>query len=153
MPKRYWLLKTEPDCYSIDDLELDALTGWSGVRNYQARNFMRDDMKPGDGILFYHSSAEPPCIAGIATVASDAYPDHTALDPRDDHYDPKQTPDNPIWVMVDVRFVKKLKKPISLTTLKETPGLERMVVTQRGSRLSVQPVTDAEWKIVSKLAK
>lgn len=152
MPRRYWLLKSEPDCYSIDDLERDGTTYWSGVRNYQARNFMRDDMKPGDGVLFYHSGVEPR-IAGIAEIASTGYPDHTALDPADDHFDPKQTPGNPIWVMVDVRFVRKLKKPIALTTLKKTPGLEKMMVTQRGSRLSVQPVTDHEWATLRRLVK
>lgn len=151
MPKRFWLLKSEPDCYSIDDLERDGTTFWSGVRNYQARNFMRDDMKPGDGVLFYHSGSEPPCIAGIAEVASKAYPDHTALDPDDDHFDPKQTPENPIWMMVDVKFVTKLKSPIAISKLRETKGLEKMVLLQRGSRLSVQPVTDQEWKIVSKM--
>lgn len=151
MPKRFWLLKSEPDCYSIDDLERDGTTFWSGVRNYQARNFMRDDMKPGDGVLFYHSGSEPPCIAGIAEVASKAYPDHTALDPDDDHFDPKQTPENPIWMMVDVKFVRKLKSPIAISKLRETKGLEKMVLLQRGSRLSVQPVTDQEWKIVSKM--
>lgn len=153
MSRRYWLLKSEPDCYSIDDLERDGITFWSGVRNYQARNFMRDDMKPGDGVLFYHSGSEPPCIAGIAEVASTGYTDHTALDPDDDHFDPKQTPENPIWMMVDVKFVRKLKNPIALARLKETPGLERMMVTQRGSRLSVQPVTDQEWKIVSRMGR
>lgn len=151
MPKRFWLLKSEPDCYSIDDLERDGTTFWSGVRNYQARNFMRDDMKPGDGVLFYHSGSEPPCIAGIAEVASKAYADHTALDPDDDHFDPKQTPENPIWMMVDVKFVRKLKSPIAISRLRETKGLEKMVLLQRGSRLSVQPVTDQEWKIVSKM--
>lgn len=150
--RRYWLLKSEPDCYSIHDLERDEKTFWSGVRNYQARNFMRDDMKPGDGVLFYHSGAEPPCIAGIAEVASMAYPDHTALDPDDEHFDPKQTPENPIWMMVDIKFVRKLKKPIAISQLRATKGLEKMVLLQRGSRLSVQPVTDQEWKIVSKLA-
>lgn len=153
MPRRYWLLKSEPDCYSIDDLERDGTTFWSGVRNYQARNFMRDDMNPGDGVLFYHSGAEPPCIAGIAEVASTGYPDHTALDPGDDHFDPKQTPENPIWIMVDVKFIRKLNRPIALSQLRGIPGLEKMMVTQRGSRLSVQPVTDQEWKIVSRMGK
>ena len=147
--KNYWLLKSEPDCYSIDDLERDGTTCWSGVRNYQARNFMRDLMKPGDGVLFYHSSAEPPGVAGLAEIASAGYPDHTALDPDDDHFDPKATPENTIWCMVDVKFVRKLREPIPLASLKETPGLEKMVVTQRGSRLSVQPVTEEEWKIVT----
>lgn len=151
--KNYWLLKSEPDCYSIDDLQRDGTTFWSGVRNYQARNFMRDEMKPGDGVLFYHSSAEPPGVAGIAEIAREGYADKTALDPKDDHYDPKATAENPIWMMVDVRFVKKFKELIPLTELKETPGLEKMAVIQRGQRLSVQPVTEEEWKIVTKMRK
>lgn len=149
----YWLLKSEPDCYSIDDLQRDGHTYWSGVRNYQARNYMRDAMKPGDGVLFYHSGAEPPCVAGIAEVAREGYDDHTALDPDDDHFDPKATPENGIWSMVDVRFVRKFAEPIPLAVLKGTPGLERMVVTQRGSRLSVQPVTEEEWRIVTGLGR
>jgi predicted RNA-binding protein with PUA-like domain len=148
---RYWLLKSEPDCYSIDDLQRDGQTFWSGVRNYQARNFMRDDMKPGDGVLFYHSGAEPPGVAGLAEIASTGYADHTALDPDDDHFDPKQTPENPVWMMVDVKFVKKFSQLVPLAELKGTSGLEEMVVTKRGSRLSVQPVTEQEWKIVTKL--
>lgn len=151
--QKFWLLKSEPDCYSIDDLQRDGTTFWSGVRNYQARNFMRDEMKPGDGVLYYHSSAEPPGVAGLAEVVREGYPDHTALDPEDDHYDPKSTPENPIWMMVDVKFVKKFSGIIPLSELKETAGLEKMMVTQRGSRLSVQPVTPEEWKIVTKMRK
>jgi predicted RNA-binding protein with PUA-like domain len=151
--KNYWLLKSEPDCYSIDDLQRDGTTFWSGVRNYQARNFMRDLMKPGDGVLFYHSSAEPPGVAGIAEIAREGYPDTTALDPQDDHYDPKATPENPIWMMVDVKFVRKFKELIPLAELKEVPGLEKMAVLQRGQRLSVQPVTEEEWKIVTKMRR
>lgn len=151
--KRFWLLKSEPTCYSIDNLQKDGTTFWSGVRNYQARNYMRDDMEPGDGVLFYHSSADPTGVAGIAEVVSEGYPDHTALDPEDDHYDPKSTPGNPIWMMVDVKFVRKFKELIPLSELKETPGLEKMMVIQRGSRLSVQPVTEEEWKIVTKMRK
>jgi predicted RNA-binding protein with PUA-like domain len=149
--RRYWLLKSEPDCYSIDDLERDGTTHWSGVRNYQARNFMRDEMKPGDGVIFYHSSAEPPGVAGFAEIAREGYADHTALDPDDDHFDPKATPENPIWMMVDVKFVRKLPATIPLAKLKETPGLEAMEVTKRGSRLSVQRVSREEFEIVSKL--
>lgn len=153
LKRNYWLLKSESDCYSIDDLERDGTTFWSGVRNYQARNYMRDDMKPGDGVLFYHSSADPTGVAGIAEIAREGYADHTALDPKDDHYDPKATAENPIWMMVDVKFVKKFKETIPLAKLKETPGLEKMMVIQRGSRLSVQPVTEDEWKIVTKMGK
>lgn len=151
--RRYWLLKSEPDCYSIDDLQRDGQTFWSGVRNYQARNFMRDDMKVGDGVLFYHSNAEPPGVAGLAEVVREGYGDFTALDPGDDHYDPKATPENPIWTMVDVKFVRKFVEPIPLPELKETPGLEEMVVTKRGSRLSVQPVSEEEWTIVTTMRK
>ncbi|MCE7933866.1 MAG: EVE domain-containing protein [Chlorobi bacterium CHB2] len=147
--RKFWLLKSEPDCYSIDDLQRDGQTFWSGVRNYQARNFMRDQMELGDGVLFYHSSTEPPCVVGLAEVCRRAYPDFTALDPDDDHFDPKHTPDNPIWMMVDVRFVRKFGQPITLAEIKATPGLEAMVLTQRGSRLSVQPVTAQEWEIVT----
>jgi predicted RNA-binding protein with PUA-like domain len=153
LKRNYWLLKSEPDCYSIDDLQRDGSTCWSGVRNYQARNYMRDEMKPGDGVLFYHSSTDPTGVAGLAEIAREGYADHTALDPKDDHYDPKATKENPIWMMVDVKFVKKYKEPIPLSMLKETPGLEKMMVTQRGSRLSVQPVTEDEWKIVTKMGK
>jgi predicted RNA-binding protein with PUA-like domain len=148
--RRYWLLKSEPGCYSIDDLLRDGTTCWSGVRNYQARNFMRDGMRAGDGILFYHSNAEPPCIAGLAEVVREAYGDFTALDPDDEHFDPKATPDEPIWMMVDLKFVAKFDRPIALTELKQIPGLEEMMVTRRGSRLSVQPVTEREWKIIMK---
>lgn len=152
---KYWLMKSEPDECSIDDV-LKApkqITPWSGVRNYQARNYMRDEMKPGDGVLFYHSSAEPPGIAGIAEIATAGYGDHTALDPKDDHYDPKSTVDEPIWMMVDVKYVKTFKDIISTTELKSTQGLEDMFVLRRGQRLSVMPVTEAEWKIVTKLRK
>lgn len=151
--KRYWLMKTEPESYSIDDLERDGTTFWNGIRNYQARNFMRDNVKPGDGVLFYHSNAEPPGIFGIAEVVKAAYPDHTQFDPESKYFDPRATPDNPTWVMVDVKFVRKFSAPISLAELKETPGLEEMMVTRRGSRLSVQPVTAQEWKIVTGMRK
>jgi predicted RNA-binding protein with PUA-like domain len=149
--RQYWLLKSEPTCYSIDDLRRDGTTCWSGVRNYQARNFMRDTMKPGDGVLFYHSNAEPPGIAGLAEIAAPPYPDQTGLDPDDEHFDPKASPENPIWTAVDVKFVKRFAEPITLAELKNTPGLESMEVTRRGSRLSVQPVTESEWKIVKGL--
>lgn len=153
MGRRYWLLKSEPDCYSIDDMERDGTTYWDGVRNYQARNFMRDDMKPGDLAFFYHSNAKPPGIAGIVEVVREGYPDHTQFEPDEDHFDPKSDPENPRWIMVDVAFVSRFDEVIPLPELKETVGLEEMVVTQRGSRLSVQPVTAREWKIVTSLRK
>lgn len=151
---RYWLMKSEPDCFSIDDLAKapKKTTCWDGVRNYQARNFMKE-MELGDPILFYHSSTEPPHIAGVAEVAKKAYPDHTVLNPKEDHYDPKATPEKPIWEMVDIRFVKKLDAPLSLDDLRPVAALEKMELLKRGSRLSVQPVTAAEWKAIEKLAE
>jgi predicted RNA-binding protein with PUA-like domain len=151
--KRYWLIKSEPNEYSIADLRRDGCTYWDGVRNYQARNFMRDDMRVGDEIFFYHSNAQPMGIYGVAKVVREAYPDHTAFDPSDKHYDPKSDPANPIWMMVDVGYVGTFKEPITLATLKQTPRLEKMLVIQRGSRLSVQPVTPEEWDIAMRLGE
>ena len=148
--KRYWLLKSEPTSYSFDDLKRDGSTMWTGVRNYQARNSMRDDMQPGDGALFYHSSAEPTAIVGICEIISSALPDETALNPKDHHYDPKSTLANPIWYAVEVKYVKPLKAPITLAEAKKIKGLEKMVLLQKGSRLSIQPVTEAEWKLIVK---
>ena len=149
--KRHWLMKSEPGCYSIDDLKRDGTTFWDGVRNYQARNFMRDDMKPGDLAFFYHSNAEPPGISGVMEVVKEGYPDHTQFDPDDRHFDPKASPDNPRWIMVDLKFVSKFDSIIPLAELKGTTGLEEMMVTKKGSRLSVQPVTEKEWKTVMSL--
>jgi predicted RNA-binding protein with PUA-like domain len=148
----YWLLKSEPDVYSIDDLKRDKKTFWDGVRNYQARNFLRDSLKNGDLVLFYHSNAEPPGVAGLAKVVREGYPDPTAFDPKDSHYDPKSDPANPTWYVVDVQFVKKAKSVVGLPELKQTKGLEKMVLLQKGSRLSVQPVTATEFAIVSRMA-
>lgn len=152
--KRYWLVKSEPDVFSFDDL-LKApkkTTHWDGVRNYQARNIMRDDMKKGDGVFFYHSSADPTGIVGICEVVKEAYPDHTAFDAKDPHFDPKSKKDAPTWYMVDLKAVKKLPRLVTLAELKGVKGLEKMVLLQRGSRLSVQPVTAKEWEIVTELA-
>jgi predicted RNA-binding protein with PUA-like domain len=146
--KRYWLLKSEPGEYSITDLQRDGRTFWDGVRNYQARNFIRDDMRLGDGVLFYHSNAQPMGIYGVAEVVREAYPDHTAFEPHNPHYDPKSDPANPAWMMVDIGYVGTFKAPVTLAQLKQTPGLEKMGVIQRGSRLSVQPVSRKEWEIV-----
>ena len=151
--RRYWLLKSEPECYSIEDMERDGVTFWDGVRNYQARNFLRDDLSPGDLAFFYHSNAKPPGIAGIVEVVKPGYPDHTQFDPNEDHFDPKASPDNPRWIMVDVRFREKFPELVSLPRLKETPGLEEMMVTKRGSRLSVQPVEPEEWKRIVELVR
>lgn len=155
MAKNYWLFKSEPTSFSIDDLANcpDQTDHWDGVRNYQARNLLRDEIKKGDGVLFYHSSTNPTGIAGVAEIVRSGYPDHTARDPKSKHYDPKATEDNPIWFMVDVKFKGKLQTTLPLSELKETAGLEKMMVTQRGARLSVQPVTKKEWEIVQKLLK
>jgi predicted RNA-binding protein with PUA-like domain len=151
---RYWLMKSEPNCFSIDHLakEPKKTTSWEGVRNYQARNFMRE-MQVGDQVFFYHSGAEPPCIAGVAEVVKKAYPDQTALDPNDQHYDPKATPTNPIWETVDIKLVRKFDVPLALNDLREVVALDKMELLRRGSRLSVQPVTAAEWKAIEKLAE
>lgn len=153
MPRRYWLMKSEPDVYSIGDLEREGRAEWDGVRNYQARNFMRDDMRVGDRVLFYHSNAKPPGVAGIARVCREAYPDHTALDPDSDYHDPKSTRENPRWYMVDVEFVERFASLVSLSELRNTPGLEEMMVLRRGMRLSVQPLSRKEFDIVVKLAR
>jgi predicted RNA-binding protein with PUA-like domain len=152
--RRYWLLKSEPETYSIHDLakEKGKRTHWDGVRNYQARNILRDDMKKGDAVLFYHSNAKPPAIVGTAIVVKEGYPDFTAFDPADPHYDPKSDEDNPRWYMVDIRLERMFAEPLTLPTLKEIPDLEGMELLRRGSRLSVQPVTPAEWRKILKLA-
>jgi predicted RNA-binding protein with PUA-like domain len=152
-PQNYWLMKTEPGVYSIDDLKRDGKTYWEGVRNYQARNMMRDQMRIGDGVLFYHSQVKPMGIYGMAEIASAGYADPSAFDPKDKYYDAKSDPANPTWMVVDVAYVAHLDPPVTLETLKITPGLEKMLVIQRGSRLSIQPVTPAEWEIVLSLAK
>ena len=146
-------MKSEPNEYSIAALQHDGRTCWDGVRNYQARNFMRDAMQVGDEIFFYHSNAQPMGIYGVAKVVREAYPDHTAFDLADKHFDPKSDPANPTWMMVDVGYVGTFKAPITLATLKQTPRLEKMLVIQRGSRLSVQPVTSEEWDIVMRLGE
>ncbi len=150
MARRYWLMKSEPDAYSIDDLERDGQTCWDGVRNYQARNFMRDDMRIGDGVLYYHSNCKPPGVVGLARIIRESYPDHTAFDPKDKHYDARSDPGNPRWFMVDIEFVTRFPAMVSLEALKRQPGLQEMVVTKR-SRLSVQPVRPAEFEIVKKM--
>ncbi|MCX7063308.1 MAG: EVE domain-containing protein [Proteobacteria bacterium] len=150
----YWLMKSEPSVFSIDTLKARPrqTAHWDGVRNYQARNFMRDGMKKGDKVFFYHSSCPEPGIVGIAQVAREAYPDHTAFDPNDAHYDPKSDPDNPAWLMVDVKLVRKFKRIIALDTLKAEPQLDGFTLLRRGNRLSVMPVSDAHWHAVLALA-
>ena len=151
---RYWLVKSEPSVFSFDDLMAlpNRTTPWDGVRNYQARNTMRDGMKKGDKVFFYHSSTDPAAIVGIAEVAKEAYPDPSAFDPKDSHYDPKSKKESPTWYVVDIKGIEALKRPISLTELRGVKGLEKMTLLQKGSRLSVQPVTSSEWKIITALA-
>jgi len=147
--KRYWLMKSEPNAYSFTDLisEDGSTAEWDGVRNYQARNTMRDDMKVGDGVIFYHSNAKPPGAVGVAEIVREGYPDYTAWDPDSEHPDPKSTPDNPIWFMVDIKAVEEFKRFVPLREIKATPGLEDMPLV-KNSRLSVQPVSKEEWDIV-----
>jgi predicted RNA-binding protein with PUA-like domain len=151
---KYWLMKTEPDVFSIDNLiqAPHQSTHWDGVRNYQARNYMRDEMSVGDGVLVYHSNAEPSAIVGTATIARAAYPDWTAWDPADPHFDPKTDPQNPRWFMVDIQFETKFARQLPLAELRTVAALEGMVLLQKGSRLSVQPVTKKQFTTIVKLA-
>ncbi len=146
-------MKCEPSAYTIDDLERDGVTSWEGVRNYQARNFMRDDMQVGDPVLFYASNAEPSGVTGLAKIARAGYPDHSAWTKGHDYYDPAARPSSPVWFMVDIEFVERFADVVPLATLKATRGLDAMTVTQKGSRLSVQPVTRAEYGIVTRLGR
>jgi predicted RNA-binding protein with PUA-like domain len=153
MPRRYWLMKCEPSAYAIDDLARDGVTGWEGVRNFQARNFMRDEMQVGDGVLFYASNADPSGVTGLAEIARAGYPDASAWKKGHTYFDPASTSDKPVWYSVDIRFVERFPGIIALDTLKTTPGLEEMMVTRKGSRLSIQPVTKREFDIVTKLGR
>ncbi len=148
---RFWLLKSEADDYPIEFLERDGRTCWDGVRNYQARNSMRDDMQVGDMVLFYHSNADPSGVAGVARVCRPAYPDHTAFDKNHVHFDPKSTVEKPTWMMVDVEFVERFPAILSLDQLRKTKGLEDLLVLKRGQRLSVMPVIEAHFEIIRKL--
>ena len=150
---RYWLMKCEPAAYTIDDLERDGRTSWEGVRNYQARNYMRDDMQEGDGVLFYASNADPSGVTGLATIAKAGYPDQFAWKKGHKYFDEAGSKEKPVWYMVDVAFVERFPEVISLETLKNTKGLEKMVVTQKGSRLSIQPVTKSEYDTVIRLGR
>ena len=153
MPRRHWLMKCEPAAYAIDDLERDGRTCWEGVRNFQARNFMRDVMQEGDGVLFYASNADPSGVSGLASICRTGYPDHYAWEAGHKYFDARSTEAKPVWYMVDVAFVERFPATISLATLKKTPGLEEMMVTKRGARLSVQPVAPAEYDIVTALGR
>jgi len=150
---RYWLLKSEPETFGFDHLLAapDRTTCWDGIRNYQARNFMRDEMRVGDLALFYHSNAEPAGVAGVVEVVREAYPDHTALDAADPHFDPKSRRDEPTWLMVDVRAVARFPTFVTLDALRAATALADMVILRRGNRLSVTPVTPAEWRAVCAL--
>ena len=147
---RYWLMKSEPDEFSIDDLRRSRAgkEAWDGVRNYQARNMIRDEMRRGDQAFFYHSNCDEPGIVGIMEIVSDAYPDPTAFDRRDKHYDPKSDPDNPRWYLVDVAFVRELERTITLRELKSEPALAELPLVRRGNRLSVMPVSNREWEAI-----
>jgi predicted RNA-binding protein with PUA-like domain len=153
LTRRYWLMKSEPSTFSIDDLAASPgqRTSWDGVRNYQARNYLRA-MQVGDQVLFYHSSADPPAVVGIAEVVRTAYPDDTAFQKGNKHYDPKSDPSKPVWDMVDIKFVKKFPRPLGLDLLRTQAPLKRMELLRKGSRLSVQPVKPDEWKAILKLA-
>jgi predicted RNA-binding protein with PUA-like domain len=151
----YWLFKSEPSAYSFDDLlaEPDQTTGWDGVRNYQARNYLRDSIKVRDGVLLYHSSADPPSIAGIAEVVKAGHPDPTAFDPKAQHFDAKSDPSDPTWFQVSIKAIRPIDPPLSLPFLNTIPALSGMELLRKGSRLSVQPVTQKEWKTILSLAK
>ncbi len=150
---KYWLVKSEPDVYGIDELERDGSTCWEGIRNYQARNFMRDGMKLDDAVLFYHSRAKPPGVVGVAKVVREAYPDHYAQDPEHDYFDPKASPENPRWVMVDLAHVETFPGIVELATLKSDPALEGLLVAKRGQRLSVMPVDEAHFQHIVQLGR
>lgn len=148
----YWLMKSEPDVFSIEDLRKKGQSGWDGVRNYQARNYMRDQMKIGDLVLFYHSNAEPPGIAGIAKVCKESHPDPTQFEKKSEYYDPKATKEKPIWFMVELEFVESFPL-IPLEKLKGNPELKEMPLIQKGTRLSVMPVSAAQWHVILKMSR
>ena len=151
--RRFWLLKCEPETYSIDDLARDGRTTWEGVRNYQARNLLRDELKVGDGVLFYASSTDPSGVTGLAEVVKAGYPDDFAWKKGHAYFDSASTKEKPVWYRVDIAFVERFPAIVPLETLKRTKGLEKMMVTQRGSRLSVQPVSKSEYEIVTRLGR
>ncbi len=148
---RYWLMKSEPDAYSIDDLVRDVVEPWDGIRNYEARNFMRDRMKVGDKIFFYHSNAKPIAIVGTMEVASEPYPDALQFDPDSKYFDPKSKESAPRWELVDVKFIQKFENPVTREAMKEEEVLQEMLIFKR-SRLSITPVTEAEWKKINEMA-
>jgi predicted RNA-binding protein with PUA-like domain len=151
----YWLFKSEPSVFSLEDLRAATkqTTHWNGVRNYQARNFIRDEMKKGDLVFFYHSNTEPNAIVGLCEIVREAYPDVSAMDQSSEYYDPKSSPDNPIWYMVDIQYKETFVNPLLLGDLKQLPGLENFRLLQRGNRLSVFPVTESEAEVLLEQAK
>jgi predicted RNA-binding protein with PUA-like domain len=149
----FWLMKSEPDVYSIDDLQRDRRTGWEGVRNYQARNFMRDSMRVGDRVLFYHSNADPSGVAGIAKVCAPAIPDPTAFDSKSEYFDPKSDRDEPTWLMAQIEFVERFPKVLPLEAMREDPRFAGMALLARGQRLSVQPVSKAHFDLAARLGR
>ncbi len=149
---QYWLMKSEPDAFSIDDLERAGVEPWDGIRNYQARNFMRDDMAIGDQVLIYHSNCKPPGIAGIGEVASKPYPDHTQFDSNSKYFDASSDPDNPRWQLVDIKFIRKLKRLIPLDEIKQhADQLDGLILIRKGSRLSIMPVDKQHWDYLTGL--
>lgn len=148
---KYWLMKNEPESFSIDDLATVKIEPWDGIRNYQARNFMRDDMSIGDKAFFYHSSCKVPGIVGLMEIASETYTDHTAFDPNEHYYDAKSNPDKPTWIMVDVKFIAKLDNPITLQALRQHPQLSGMRLLQKGNRLSITPLEKKHWEFIHTL--
>jgi predicted RNA-binding protein with PUA-like domain len=148
---KYWLMKSEPDAYSIDDLQRDGREMWDGIRNYQARNMMRDEMKIGDEIFFYHSSCKVPGVVGLARVASEPYPDPTQFDRKSRYFDPKSSEDDPRWYLVDIEFLRKTKRNITLVELKKEKSLEDMTLMRKGNRLSIMPVSPKHWKKILSL--
>jgi predicted RNA-binding protein with PUA-like domain len=149
--KQYWLMKSEPSVFGIDDLVKSGATHWDGVRNFRARNLMRS-MAMGDGVFFYHSNADPKAIVGIARVSKEAYPDSSQFDKKSKYYEPRATKEKPYWFMVDIELVRKLDEPVTLESMRDNPELEGMALLKRGQRLSVQPVTEAEWKTICRVA-
>jgi len=152
---KYWLMKSEPEVFSIDDLinAKNQTTFWDGVRNYQARNYIRDEMKVGDKVIFYHSNSEPPSAVGVCEIVKEAYPDFTAFDPDNPHYDPKSKKDSPTWFMVDIKFVKKFSHFVSINEMRENKKLQNMKLLQRGNRLSVMPLSKDEFNEIIKMGK
>jgi predicted RNA-binding protein with PUA-like domain len=151
--KNYWLFKTDPDDFSVEDLKKSSTVNWSGVRNYQARNFLRDEIKAGDEILFYHSNDDPPAIVALCKVVKEGYADDTQFDPEDEHFYPSAERDNPVWYQVDIQLTKELKKRVTLPQMKENKNLKNMRLLQRGNRLSVMPVTSEEFKEIKKMSE